>query len=249
MSPVVSERSRVGSCRRLAHRAAAAWAGWPSPGRSRGGAPVGIRQSKRRLVVAIHPTSRAPKNPRISRARSWILSPMRKPGLWNSAGHMSLVVRQCWGNHHVLAEPPGSGTVASFLESARRCRGGDLVGVETGHIGALEEDLSRVRRIQTADGVEEGRLARTVKADDAHDLALLDLEVHAAESPQTAELLGKTPNLGGVVPLGALLDLASFGLDPGVPGETPPDAVPGCGAPWGAAPSGRFSIITMSNTP
>src|SRR5207244_922247 len=50
-----------------------------------------------------------------------------------------------------------------------------------------------VGRVDPGDQVEERRLARAVRADDAHDLALVDVQVEVADHPQPAEGLVQRP--------------------------------------------------------
>ena len=54
---------------------------------------------------------------------------------------------------------------------------------------ALQDEASRVGRVEAGDHVEEGRLAGSVGADQAIDLATPDLEAHVGKCLQAAETL------------------------------------------------------------
>ena len=66
---------------------------------------------------------------------------------------------------------------------------GNLIGAQPEQRFALEIDLTFLRAVDAGQGVEEGGLACTVRADDADDLALLDAEVHFVDGDQAAEAL------------------------------------------------------------
>src|SRR3974390_3822397 len=55
---------------------------------------------------------------------------------------------------------------------------------------ALEPDLAAVRRINPRDHVDAGGLARSIRADEAQNLARVQREAHAVERTEAAELLG-----------------------------------------------------------
>src|SRR3990172_3513032 len=123
---------------------------------------------------------------------------------------------------------------------------GDPVGGEPFQMVAVEEDLAGLRLVETGDTVEEGRLARAVRADDAVDGAFLDFQIKVVDGSQAAEAFG---------------DLAS-GQDRGhgvVSQEAGADsgATSLAAASWnsrlwvasGQKPSGRVSIITISSAP
>ena len=52
---------------------------------------------------------------------------------------------------------------------------------------ALERDHPARERVHAGDGVEDGRLARAVRADEPEDLALVDVQGHVAERGDPAE--------------------------------------------------------------
>ena len=56
---------------------------------------------------------------------------------------------------------------------------------------AVEAHLTRARLKLAEDAVEQRRLARAVRADDAEDLALVHVERHAFDRVNAAELLGE----------------------------------------------------------
>src|SRR6266508_377257 len=64
---------------------------------------------------------------------------------------------------------------------------GDLVRRPTGDVEVAEIDAARGRPIQAGEHVEERRLAGTVRADQAHDGALRDIECHVVDGDQAAE--------------------------------------------------------------
>ena len=58
---------------------------------------------------------------------------------------------------------------------------GDLVGRRAGDVAPVEDDRAVGRRHDAGDGLEQGRLAGAVGAEQGHDLALAHLEVDAEE--------------------------------------------------------------------
>ena len=66
--------------------------------------------------------------------------------------------------------------------------GGEPVGTRTRT--AVDEHRARLRPREPADDVEHRGLAGTVRADEAHDLALCDVERHLVECGQPAEARG-----------------------------------------------------------
>ena len=68
---------------------------------------------------------------------------------------------------------------------------------------AADEDLTRVRRVQSAEDLDERALPRAVVADEADDLAVIDVDVDAPKCLQTAEPLHDAPTLEQWSPRGA----------------------------------------------
>ena len=56
------------------------------------------------------------------------------------------------------------------------------------HVHAVHRDRPAVERDEPADGVHERRLARTVRADQAHDLPLLESQIDAVDGPDALEV-------------------------------------------------------------
>jgi hypothetical protein len=94
-----------------------------------------------------------------------------------------------------LEQPPGHDVVehAHALEEGHVLeRAGDaerrhVVGPQVRSVASLEADLARGGVIEAADHVEQRGLARSVGADDRHDLSAPDLEAHPIESLDGAE--------------------------------------------------------------
>src|SRR6202011_1528881 len=63
----------------------------------------------------------------------------------------------------------------------------DLVGIEPHDALAGEEDVAAGRLVQSGDEVEQRRLAGAVRADHAHDLALVDVQVELGQDVEAAE--------------------------------------------------------------
>ena len=60
-----------------------------------------------------------------------------------------------------------------------------------GDVAILEQHLARGHREHAADQVDGGALARAIGADEAEDLALLDLEIEPVDRAHAAEMLGQ----------------------------------------------------------
>jgi len=61
----------------------------------------------------------------------------------------------------------------------------------SGDVLARQHDLARRGRQFTGDHVEGGGFSGTIRADQTHDRALFNLEIHAAHGMQTAKALGQ----------------------------------------------------------
>ena len=75
------------------------------------------------------------------------------------------------------------------LEGPRHLLPGNLVGSHLRDILPLEENFALGGRIHTGTHIEESGLTGSVGADDAENVALLDLHIHGFHSLQTAEIL------------------------------------------------------------
>ena len=82
---------------------------------------------------------------------------------------------------HVQEEP-------QRLERARDAALADLVRLEADEAFPLEQDVAAVRPVDAGDQVEERRLPRAVRPDDADDLALVDVDVEVDDDGETAEV-------------------------------------------------------------
>src|SRR5882757_7397055 len=74
------------------------------------------------------------------------------------------------------------------LEGAGDAQRGDAVRRHVGDVGAVEAEMARGRLVDAAYQVEDGGLAGAVGADDGEDLALLDVEAHAVDGADAAEM-------------------------------------------------------------
>src|SRR5512133_1154085 len=98
--------------------------------------------------------------------------------------------RSCGGtaiapNHHVLER----GNVAKqpdVLEGPRHARDHDLARLRRKDV-AIENDASLCWYVETGQAIEEGRLAGTVWADQAHDLAPVNVQIHRVDGDEAAE--------------------------------------------------------------
>jgi hypothetical protein len=84
---------------------------------------------------------------------------------------------------------------AERLERACDPARGDLVRLEPEQRLVLEEDVAVVRPVHAGDEVEERRLAGAVRADDADDLTLGDVQVEILDHGEPAEALRDVPQL------------------------------------------------------
>src|SRR3954469_24949555 len=58
---------------------------------------------------------------------------------------------------------------------------------QSSDVASVEQDAPSLRRIEAGDGIGEGGLAASVRADQAENLAALDLHVDAVECHDTAK--------------------------------------------------------------
>jgi hypothetical protein len=79
-----------------------------------------------------------------------------------------------------------------YLEQLERAADAEPVQVgrpESGHDLAIDLHLAAIRLELAEDAVEQCRLATTVRADQAEDFSLLDIEAHAIDRGDAAEIL------------------------------------------------------------
>ncbi len=74
------------------------------------------------------------------------------------------------------------------LEGARDAAPGDLVRRHARDVLVAEDEPARARIVDPRDEVEDGRLAGAVRTDDREDLALRDVEAHAVDGANAAEV-------------------------------------------------------------
>ena len=74
------------------------------------------------------------------------------------------------------------------LERPRDAAPGHLVRRHPRDVLPVEDQAARAWIVDPRDQIEDGRLAGAVGADDREDLARLDLEAHAVDGPQAAEV-------------------------------------------------------------
>src|SRR6185503_17964855 len=82
--------------------------------------------------------------------------------------------------HRQAAEDPAT------LRAVRDAAGNDALRGRVGDVGAVERDRSATRAEQPRDGLEGRALARPVRADECHQLALVDPERDALERANRA---------------------------------------------------------------
>jgi hypothetical protein len=63
----------------------------------------------------------------------------------------------------------------------------DLVGAQPGDGTAIKNDIALIRAVETGYAVEERGFSGTVRADQADDLAIVDLQIHMGNRYQPAE--------------------------------------------------------------
>ena len=74
------------------------------------------------------------------------------------------------------------------------------MGLATGDLLLVQEDLARAHLALTEHGLQERRLAGTVRSDDAHELAGRDLEIATVEDVDLGDVTGD--EISGVQNLG-----------------------------------------------
>src|SRR5207249_3458283 len=97
-------------------------------------------------------------------------------------------------DQHVVADGHSS-EEAELLERARDTAAGDLVRPEPRDRAAVQPDVARVRPGEAGDDVEEGRLPRAVRPDDADDLPRRHREADVGVGHDAAEALRDVDDL------------------------------------------------------
>src|SRR5207253_3070266 len=97
-------------------------------------------------------------------------------------------------DHHVLEHGHGREQM-DRLEGPGDAEPGDVVRLEAEDVMSVERDVSGVGVVEPGDHVEERGLPRSVRTDDADDLALLDVQVQLGQGGQAAEALGQAGDL------------------------------------------------------
>ena len=92
-------------------------------------------------------------------------------------------------DQHVLNHAHG-GEQTDILERSRDAGLDDVTGLLVLDLLAVEEDLAAVHMVHAGEHIEDGGLAGAVGADDADDLALVDVKFHVFHGHQAAEGLG-----------------------------------------------------------
>src|SRR6266545_6067889 len=81
-----------------------------------------------------------------------------------------------------------AGKRGDVLEGADDAAGHEPLRLPAGRVDAVEDHPSPRERDKARDGVHERRLARAVRADQAHDLTALEGQVDAVDGPDAFEV-------------------------------------------------------------
>ena len=79
------------------------------------------------------------------------------------------------------------------LERATEAEGGPAIGRVLRDVGPVEDDPALVGLREPGDEVEDRRLAGAVRADQAEDLAVAQVEAGVVDGADPAEALGRAP--------------------------------------------------------
>ena len=137
---------------------------------------------------------------------------------------------------HLLEEP-------DVLEGAADAELRDRVWRLAGHIRPVEDDFPPGRLVDTGEHVEERRLSRSIRPDQADDGADRDREVHVVDGDQSAELLPDVDGLEQVRRRGAHPRASINGS------SWTPSSSSRLRRPSGMSPTGRKSIISTMISP
>ena len=106
-----------------------------------------------------------------------VLLPLR-PG---DADAESTGLAAAGGKGEVLFDLHGGGSAGHGVLKDAANVGGALMLAQTGDVHAVDDDLAAVHGPDAGDGVQHGRLACTVAADDGDEVALIQLQVQAVQ--------------------------------------------------------------------
>ena len=93
------------------------------------------------------------------------------------------------GNQHVIHDAEGA-KQADVLEGPGNAQPGDLVGTHAGDVPLVEKDEARGWPVHPCDHVESRGFARTVGANQGHDLLGVNVHGQIVDSHQAAKLHG-----------------------------------------------------------
>jgi len=99
------------------------------------------------------------------------------------------------GAHQHIVQHAEIGEDAAVLEGARQAERGQPFGGQAGDVAATQPRRAGVGLVEPGHEVEQRRLAGTVGADDADELALRDVEIDIVDGRQTAEPAREAANL------------------------------------------------------
>src|SRR5512143_1809464 len=77
---------------------------------------------------------------------------------------------------------------------ARQAAPCDLERLASTDVFALKDNIAFISRIDAVDHIEQGRLTRTVRPDDAHDRACLNREIDLIQGDQAAKMFADLLN-------------------------------------------------------
>src|SRR5919109_4320210 len=89
--------------------------------------------------------------------------------------------------HHDILEHTHTAEQRHILESTGDAEGGDAVGRKKGAILSIQENTTWGGMVYAADGIQESTFAGAIRADDGHDLALVDVHTHSLKRSQATE--------------------------------------------------------------
>ena len=95
---------------------------------------------------------------------------------------------------HQVVEHGEAAEQGDVLERARHAERRDLARRPARDVAALEHDAAGIRLVEAGDHVEQRGLAGAVGADDREDAALGDVDRHAVDGGDAAEVLGNVRN-------------------------------------------------------
>src|SRR6266540_6443618 len=99
------------------------------------------------------------------------------------------------GDHEQVLQRGQLGEHADDLERPANAAARDLIGLAPVDAHAVEQDAPRIAALHAGDAVEQGGLARAIRADETVDPAALEGERHAVDGVDAAEVLVKLDHL------------------------------------------------------